>query len=363
MAGIAFAFACQAQSTLTFKLSDLKSDTVKVVIFDKTMHGMEKEDRIVAKDGVFSYSCDADKARFAMFSVMTENGSRRMQAFFFPGENGMLKGTTEHATWSGGKFYSELAAADKLTEETEAKLNQVMKEYNEKIKAGENRDALEQTYSPLYDSLSGELADIQSKYIKNHPGSNVCPTFFVRMELEDVEKALSTLKPEVKAGPMSDIVTAFQMMVDKEKARKEASKTVADGCVAPDFTLNDIEGKPFSLSSLRGKYVVLDFWGSWCIWCIRGMPEMKNYYAKYAGKFEIVGVDCNDTDQKWKDAVKKNELPWKHVYCPKGSDLLAKYAIQGFPTKIVIDPEGKILKTVCGEDPDFYKFLDQTFTK
>ena len=51
--------------------------------------------------------------------------------------------------------------------------------------------------------------------------------------------------------------------------------------VAPDFTLNDINGKPLVLSSLRGKYVILDFWGSWCVWCIRGIPNMKEYYNKY----------------------------------------------------------------------------------
>ena len=70
--------------------------------------------------------------------------------------------------------------------------------------------------------------------------------------------------------------------------------------VAPDFTLNDINGKPLALSSLRGKYVILDFWGSWCVWCIRGIPNMKEYYNKYKGKFEILGIDCNDSEQEWK---------------------------------------------------------------
>ena len=62
-----------------------------------------------------------------------------------------------------------------------------------------------------------------------------------------------------------------------------------------------------------------------------------------------------------KAAVKELELPWKHVYNPKSSDLLGKYGIQGFPTKIVIDPQGKIVKTVIGEDPAFYTYLDELF--
>ena len=88
---------------------------------------------------------------------------------------------------------------------------------------------------------------------------------------------------------------------------------------------------------------------------------MKNYYTKYAGKFEILGIDCNDTEEKWQDAVKKYELPWKHVYNPRDSKVLTDYAIEGFPTKIIIDPQGKIVKTVVGEDPEFYTFLDELF--
>ena len=86
---------------------------------------------------------------------------------------------------------------------------------------------------------------------------------------------------------------------------------------APDFTLNDLDGRPLSLKSLRGKYVVLDFWGSWCGWCIKGIPAMKEYYEKYKGKFEILGIDCNDPEDKWKAAVEKYQLPWLHLLrCP-----------------------------------------------
>jgi thiol-disulfide isomerase/thioredoxin len=132
---------------------------------------------------------------------------------------------------------------------------------------------------------------------------------------------------------------------------------------APDFTLNDLNGKPLTLSSLRGKYVILDFWGSWCGWCIKGIPQMKEYYQKYAGKFEILGIDCNDPEEKWKAAVEKYELPWLHVYNTRDSKVLEQYEIQGFPTKIIVGPDGKIVKTIIGEDPAFYTLLDQLFGK
>ena len=135
----------------------------------------------------------------------------------------------------------------------------------------------------------------------------------------------------------------------------------ADGTEAPDFTLNDLSGKPLTLSSLRGKYVILDFWGSWCVWCIKGIPQMKEYYQKYAGKFEILGIDCNDSEEKWKTAVEKYELPWLHVYNTRDSKVLQQYDIEGFPTKIIVGPDGKIVKAIIGEDPAFYTLLDQLF--
>ena len=136
-----------------------------------------------------------------------------------------------------------------------------------------------------------------------------------------------------------------------------------DAPVAFDFCLKDIEGKQFRLSSLRGKYVVLDFWGSWCYWCMKGMPEMKKYYARYADRLAIVGINCGDTEAKWKATVAKHELPWINVYCPDGDDLLTEYDIQGFPTKIVISPDGKIINGVCGEDKSFYQCLDELLSE
>ena len=135
--------------------------------------------------------------------------------------------------------------------------------------------------------------------------------------------------------------------------------------LAPDFELPDLQGNPLKLSSLRGKYVVLDFWGSWCIWCIRGIPHMKEAYRKYKDKMEILGIDCQDTEEKWKAAVEEHKLPWLQVRCPEDylQTLGQQYRIQGFPTKVIIDPEGRLVKVVVGEDPAFYTFLDQLFAK
>ena len=90
---------------------------------------------------------------------------------------------------------------------------------------------------------------------------------------------------------------------------------------------------------------------------------MKSYYKKYSGKFEIIGIDCNDTKEKWRAAVANYDMPWKHVYNPRGSRLAEQYGVQGYPTKIIIDPKGKVEYVVVGEDPAFYRYLDKLFQK
>ena len=149
---------------------------------------------------------------------------------------------------------------------------------------------------------------------------------------------------------------------DSQAVEAAVDEAQAEG-LAPDFELPNLQGSTTKLSSLRGKYVVLDFWGSWCIWCIRGIPSMKDAYAKYKDKMEILGVDCRDTEDKWKAAVDEHQLPWLQVRCPdeKLQTIADQYGIEGFPTKVVIDPNGKIINTVVGEDPAFYTYLDGLF--
>ena len=87
---------------------------------------------------------------------------------------------------------------------------------------------------------------------------------------------------------------------------------------------------------------------------------IRNYipYNKNKGKIEFVGIDCNDTEDKWKKAVAEHQLPWINVRNIGEPDVAVMYGVSGYPTKYVIDPEGKIAKQVVGEDPEFYMYLE-----
>ena len=162
---------------------------------------------------------------------------------------------------------------------------------------------------------------------------------------------------------MGEKKNAPQDLVAETTTDQEAATVVTEGKVAPDFTLNGPDGKPVSLSSLRGQYVVLDFWGTWCKWCVKGIPDMKRYYDKYEGLFEILSIDFGDDEDTWLNAIEKFDMTWKHVITDEESarQLEEAYALEGFPTKIVIDPKGVVLNISVGEDPAFYKYIDDLF--
>ena len=134
-----------------------------------------------------------------------------------------------------------------------------------------------------------------------------------------------------------------------------ARKRVQPGMPAPDFTLQTPDGGTLSLSDLRGKYVILDFWASWCAPCRAAFPAMKEIYAQYKDKgLEILGISNDSRREDWLRALEQDQLPWKQVidefpeeYAPALA--ATQYAVPYLPTLILIDPDGKIVGTLDGE--------------
>ena len=131
------------------------------------------------------------------------------------------------------------------------------------------------------------------------------------------------------------------------------------GKPAPLFSSITSNNQPFNLSQLRGKYVVLDFWGSWCVPCIKGIPKMKAYYAKYKRVVEFVGIACNDENTPWRNAIIKYGLTWTQLFNNRtNQDLSLLYNVIAFPTKVIIGKKGELLGIFRGENEAFYNTLD-----
>lgn len=131
-----------------------------------------------------------------------------------------------------------------------------------------------------------------------------------------------------------------------DAAGGEEPSAVKVGQVAPDFTLPDPSGKMISLSSFRGKYVLVDFWASWCGPCRQENPNVVKAYQQYKGKnFTILGVSLDKTKDKWQEAIKADGLAWSHVSDLKfwDSAVVPLYGLNAIPTNFLLDPQGKVI--------------------
>ncbi|MBL4677962.1 MAG: AhpC/TSA family protein [Mucilaginibacter sp.] len=213
--------------------------------------------------------------------------------------------------------------------------------------------AFQNTMQGKYKALQVEQKDILKNFVSSHPDSYISLLALSSYggpapDVNELEPLFNTLSDNLKK---SDGGRAM-------KAGLDGLKVTAIGSLAPDFTQNDVNGKPVSLSSFRGKYVLVDFWASWCGPCRQENPNVVKLFNKYKGKnFTILGVslDKNTGKEAWLAAIKNDGLTWTQVSDLQfWNNLAAKlYNIQSIPANFLIDPQGKIVaKNLRGDDLD-----------
>ena len=137
------------------------------------------------------------------------------------------------------------------------------------------------------------------------------------------------------------------------------------GQMCPHIETDDTyDGAPFSLSSMKGKYVLIDFWGTWCGPCMAGVPHMKEFRDKHQDKMEILGISNDKNVALWRSVIERNDMNWPNIRIGTGDkDFVSIFNVQGFPTKILLSPEGTILLRESGENESFYNTIAAIITK
>jgi len=361
---IAALFSCSKKNEfiLNGTIKGVTKDKIVLGTFDRASMTEIGIDTVEVNHGRFSFKRKSLKTSYyslklinadVMMGVILENGEISLSADLNDAERNYIRNVKLEGAVNQGlvdQFHNmkeNILKHDKYAN---------CKGISEKLKNATSHDeyeVLNEKLNTLAPDLEKEVNKAKMELLRNNINKYFVPQVFPFIKqiasIEEI-KALYALLPEETKNDESII---------RVKKDIEAKERIQPGKPAPDFTLKTPEGTELSLSSLKGKVVLLDFWASWCKPCRASFPHMKELYEKYHSKgFEILGVTNDSNHKAWKKAIENDEIPWLNVadefpVNPAPARVISEYGMDYLPSTVLIDKDGIIIaKLLHGEELD-----------
>ncbi len=251
-------------------------------------------------------------------------------------------------------FNQRMSVFADSTEETAKQMNRAY---------AEGDDAALDSLRSVLDGIRNGSIEFISDSFRQSVDSEVAPYIILLAPADSVEAYMAQLPARTLDGMFRPLLELTRKKAAEALLKKMAQTRLTAGASAPDFSLSDIDGNNVTLSGLKGKTVLLDFWGTWCHACISGIPKLKQAAAKYADRLVVVSIGCKDDKEAWLAGVEKYGLDWINLReegsMPSSEKPTVLYNVTVFPTKVVIGADGRIREIAVGEYPEFYDRLDR----
>lgn len=342
------AMSAMAQDGFTLKGKFTENHDGQKVMLTYIAGNKAIQDSVLVKNGLFLFKGKVKEVVKATITLKafkeSEDEMVRMfsvdeQYFFLDNKNMSFYGATANsAVIKGGEAQADYLLLKKELHPFQSKedsLNKLIFKHFMAKNDVERIKAIKQLDVPEV-----EISRIKNAFMIQHPDSYVALNMVESkggiIDVKKFEPLFTALSPRMRNSPRGK----------KLAARLQIAKRTSVGQSAIDFKVTDAKGNPVSLAALKGKYVLLDFWASWCGPCRAENPNVLKVYQRFKDrKFDIIAVSLDEKKEAWLTAVEEDGLPWPQVRDLKGTDksLVSIYDIKSVPQNFLIGPDGVIL--------------------